>query len=420
MLGAGGASIVEDFDRGSDTITSTVSRSLELEANIENLTLLAGIIGTGNTFANIIVGNAGANTLDGLTDRDDLRGGDGSDTYFADVANEIIKETNTSIATGGNDLVRYSGATGTFVLADNVERLTLTHVTASTNGTGNGLGNTIIGNGGANILNGLDGADSLNGGAGRDDLRGGNGSDTYFADVANEIIRETNTSLATGGNDLVNFSGATGTFTLSANVERLTLTHATANTGGIGNGLVNTIIGNAGKNILDGKALKDILRGFNGSDTYIVDASRDTVIEASGNAAGRADLVKFTGTAAQTYALTVNVENLTLMGSCHHPRHGQRSRQHHHRQQRGKRPQRWFRQRHARRHGWPRCAEGRDGPRRLRLQIRAERRQFRPDPRLPRRRRHHQAREHDLSSDRGLGRPNRVRQEHHRQCRRWQ
>jgi serralysin len=151
--------------------------------------------------------------------------------------------------------------------------------------------------------------------AGRDDLRGGDGSDTYFADVFDEMVRETNTSLATGGDDLVNYSGSSGTFTLGLNLERLTLAHATANTSGTGNGLVNTITGNAGRNILDGGLLKDTLRGLNGSDTYLVDASKDTVIEASGSAAGTTDLVKFTGTAAQTYFLATNVEHLTLMGS---------------------------------------------------------------------------------------------------------
>ena len=59
---------------------------------------------------------------------------------------------------------------------------------------------------------------------------------------------ETNAALATGGNDLVNFIGTTGTFTLGANVERLTL-GGTSAINGTGNALANTITGNAGANV---------------------------------------------------------------------------------------------------------------------------------------------------------------------------
>jgi Ca2+-binding RTX toxin-like protein len=143
---------------------------------------------------------------------------------------------------------------------------------------------------------------------------------------------------------VVKFAGASGTFTLSANVERLILSLPGANTNGTGNSLVNTITGNAARNILDGKGLKDTLIGRNGSDTYVVDSSKDTVIEASGRAAGILDHVKFTGTTGQTYFLGANVENLTLLGGHREPRHRQQPCQHHRRQWHSQYPQWWVRQ----------------------------------------------------------------------------
>jgi Ca2+-binding RTX toxin-like protein len=78
-----------------------------------------------------------------------------------------VRETNTSLATGGNDLVNFTGSTGTFTLGLNVERLTLGGA-AAINGKGNGLDNILVGNGAANTLAGGLGADKVTGGAGPD------------------------------------------------------------------------------------------------------------------------------------------------------------------------------------------------------------------------------------------------------------
>ncbi len=72
--------IVELVGEGTDTAVS--STSYALGANVENLTLASSagsIAGTGNTLANVLLGNQGNNTLSGLDGNDTLNGGAGSD-----------------------------------------------------------------------------------------------------------------------------------------------------------------------------------------------------------------------------------------------------------------------------------------------------------------------------------------------------
>jgi Ca2+-binding RTX toxin-like protein len=188
--------IVEAASGGTDTVRAYAS--YVLSAGLENLELMGtdAIDGTGTALNNLLTGNdghnvlqgldgadvlngaggddelrggAGNDTLDGGEGADVLIGGDGYDLYQVDDGGDLIVET----ATGGLDKV---SATASFVLADNVEQLTLAGA-ADLDGTGNVLANLIAGNAGANLLSGLAGADTLLGGAGDDRLDGGAGAD---------------------------------------------------------------------------------------------------------------------------------------------------------------------------------------------------------------------------------------------------
>ncbi|MDB9535207.1 DUF4347 domain-containing protein [Dolichospermum planctonicum CS-1226] len=247
----------------------------------------------GGAGTDLLSGGDGNDYLNGGTGADLLIGGKGNDTFVVDDIGDIIAEG----LNGGIDTVESSI---TWTLKTNLENLTLQGTTAI-NGTGNTLNNTITGNTGNNILNGGLGNDTLNGDLGNDTLIGGVGNDSYYVDNTADSITE----LVGQGLDSV-FSTA-ATYTLSANVENLTLQGTTA-INGTGNTLNNIITGNTADNVLTGGTGADTLIGGAGNDSYYVDSTADSITE---NANEGTDIVFST----VTYTLTTNTENLTLQGT---------------------------------------------------------------------------------------------------------
>ena len=296
-----GDAVTENAGEGTDAVSSSVTYALS--ANVEALTLTgaAAINGTGNALANTIIGNAAANQLFGLDGDDALNGGAGADTMTGGPGNDLYTVDNAGdvvieAAGGGVDTVT---SAVTYVLRAEVENLTLAG-TAAINGTGNALDNVITGNSANNTLDGRGGADSMIGGA---------GNDTYIVDNAGDAVTE----LAAGGTDKVT---ASVTYALGAELENLTLM-GTAAINGTGNALANTVTGNAaanqlsgleGNDTLNGGAGADTMTGGLGNDTYVVDNVGDIVTE---NAGEGTDSVS----SSVTYALSSNVEALTLTGS---------------------------------------------------------------------------------------------------------
>nr|WP_301102075.1 calcium-binding protein [Propionivibrio sp.] len=262
VVGAGDV-VIEALNAGTDLVQASVSYTLT--DNVENLTLTgtSAINGTGNTQNNILAGNSAANSLDGGSGADSMLGGAGNDSYVVDNTGDVVSENLNA----GTDLVQSSIS---YTLTDNVENLTLTGATAI-NATGNALNNVLTGNSAANTLT------------------GGLGNDIYVVDAGDVVIEALN-----AGTDLVQ---ASISYTLTDNVENLTLTGAAAIDG----------VGNALNNVLTGNSAANTLAGGLGNDTYVVGAG-DVVIEALN--AGT-DLVQ----ASVSYALTDNVENLTLTGA---------------------------------------------------------------------------------------------------------
>ncbi len=340
------AVITESASAGTDSVQASVTYTLA--DNVENLTLTGGanLDATGNTLNNLLTGNSalggtlserGDNTLNGMAGDDTLMGGGGNDslnggagndsmvggtgndTFVVDAATDVVVEA----ASEGTDLVRSFVA---WTLGVGQDNLTLIG-TASINGIGNELENTMTGNTGANSLSGLAGDDALSGGDGNDTLDGGTGADTLTGGLGDDLFivddsGERVVESAGGGNDQVESSIS---YILASNVESLILTGSlgidgTGNTGDntiTGNNAANvledgfgndTLFGGGGNDTLNGGTGTDSLVGGIGDDTYVVDLATDIIVE--GLTAGT-DTVQ----TIVAWTLGAHLENLTLTGS---------------------------------------------------------------------------------------------------------
>ena len=248
--------VVELAGEGFDNVAARASYTLLAGAEIEVLSTdnhagTAAINLTGNEFDQVIIGNAGANILDGGTGNDHLAGMGGDDTIYVDAGDTVDEQIG-----GGHDNVV---ARTSYVLnaGAEVEVLSTTDNagTANINLTGNELAQLVLGNAGSNTLSGGSGGDTLDGLA---------GNDFIFANF--------NDTVAEGvGNGFDNV-WANESFTLQAGAEIEVLStsnHAgTAAINLAGNEFGQVVIGNAGNNILDGGLGNDRLAGFGGNDTF--------------------------------------------------------------------------------------------------------------------------------------------------------
>ena len=168
---------------------------------------------------------------------------------FADGTRWDFATIKTMAITGNNTAQNLTGYNGD----DTINAL-------GGNDTVYGLGGNdyIDGGAGYDYLDGGAGHDTLNGGSGLDSLYGGSGNDTYIVDNTGDMVYEN----INEGTDTVRSSV---TYTLSANVENLTLT-GIATINGTGNSLNNSLTGNSANNRLTGGTGNDTLNGGAGID----------------------------------------------------------------------------------------------------------------------------------------------------------
>lgn len=298
---------------GSSSLTTTIpgSPAAELFGGDGNDTL------TGSTAGDTLWGQNGTDTLNGGDGDDNLVGGAGADVLNGgngvDIASyeDASSAVTVNLGSMGSNSGDASGDTYNSIEIVIGSKFSDTLIAASSiSATLDGAaGNdTLTGGSAADYLYGGIGDDTLNGGGGADLMVGGAGNDTYTVDNASDSVVE-------AGSEGVDLVQSSITYTLSLNVENLTLT-GSSNINGTGNALDNVITGTSGNNTLTGNDGNDTLNGNggvdtlvggNGNDIYYVDGS-DTVTELTG---GGTDEVRST----ITYTLGNFVENLVLLGS---------------------------------------------------------------------------------------------------------
>ncbi len=298
---------------------------------------------TGGLGEDTLSGGAGNDNLDGDWGGDVMEGGTGDDTYHVDNLGDIVSE----VAGEGRDKVI---ALIDYVMDENIEDLDLG--SGASRGTGNALDNVIRGNDAGNDIDGGSGNDKITGGKGNDNLKGGKGKDKIKGGSGNDRVDagEGDDEIVGGdgagddiyiggpGIDTVIYTSAVSTITVNlangtasgVDIDNDTLSGIENIIGGqagdilTGDANANVIDGFTGDDTLDGGAGADTLIGGAGNDTYLINTSRDRVVETFNNGIDSiqaniaiSNRVSFSGkkiARGTTLETPDNVENLSVLG----------------------------------------------------------------------------------------------------------
>jgi Ca2+-binding RTX toxin-like protein len=278
--GAGGDTL--SGGTGTDTADYTGSASavnIDLQnatasggdAASDTLTGIENVTGS-NTAADIIYGDANANSINGLGGNDFLEGGAGADSIDGGAGWDTVRYTRstsgvtvnlaTNVNTGGdaaNDLLY------------NIEAL-----------VGSNYNDTLTGGSGNDTLQGGAGDDALTGGAGDDIMDGGTGTgnDTLTGGDGSDTASY---ALASSG---VTVSLAAGTATGQGSDTLATIEHVT------GSAYADTLTGDSNANTLTGGAGNDQIGGGAGADTLYGQGDADTFLFLAASAYGAIDTIK--------------------------------------------------------------------------------------------------------------------------------
>lgn len=286
-LNGGNGIDTADYSDQTSRITVYLDSGFQYDANnavVDTLTNVENVVsGAGN---DTLRGNLGANRLEGGVGNDDIWGMAGNDVLIGGAGFDYLRYDNESFGASRGIGVNVSLVTGvatdSFGDTDTVSGFEYV--------VGTQYADTLVGDANNNSLQGNAGNDVLNGGGGTDVMVGGAGDDIFFTDGGDTISEQANE-----GTDEVRTTAASTL--LANNVENLVGLLATG----------QTLIGNAGDNIITGGAGNDILRGGGGADTLNGGDGIDTA-DYSTSTANETIFITGGGTTGDTFN---SIENLT-------------------------------------------------------------------------------------------------------------
>lgn len=218
---------------------------------------------TGDALANTLYGRDGDDTLNGAGGNDILRGDAGADAHDGGDGNDWVYYTNSAAGVTVN--LALNTATGGDATGDTFTSIERVHGSNHDDSiTGDGANNSLYGRTGDDSLIGGNGNDVLRGDGGADALDGGDGFDwAFYQNSPAGVQVDLSTGLASGGHA----EGDT-----LANIERI---H--------GSNHNDTLTGDANRNYLYGRTGDDTLSGGDENDVLRGDAGADAIDGGNGN-----------------------------------------------------------------------------------------------------------------------------------------
>ncbi|MFG0252441.1 MAG: hypothetical protein ACF8NJ_06155, partial [Phycisphaerales bacterium JB038] len=223
-----------------------------------------------------VIGSGGDDTLLGSTTADRLEGGSGDDVIQGRGGNDVLKGgAGRDTISGGAGDDQIEGGTGEDLIeggegADTIDA--------------GADDDTVYGDAGDDLIDGGEGDDTLYGGVGNDTLTGGLGNDTLEGGEGDDLLTGgAGHDVITGGEgaDTVSYREATGP--INANLGTGTATGEGTDTLSEvenieGSDFGDTLVGDAGANVLEGFAGDDTITGGAGADSIYGGAGDDVLV----------------------------------------------------------------------------------------------------------------------------------------------
>lgn len=282
VLDGGSGTNVADYSARTQNLTadlSLTSKNIYITGTTPSTTNSDTLINLQN-----LTTGSGNDKLTGNSADNILTGGAGNDTFIGGAGNDTFIGGTSSISDSGNDTADYS-ASITAIDADLTRASGQVIGNASTDGTdtfygieniiGTAQNDTVIGDANVNILTGGSGDDTLTGNGGADQLYGGIGNDTIYGGYDGDYID--------GGNgaserNTIDYSGFIDDATVNLTTSQAYLNEPSPLIDSVNNiqnvvagsgndmligksGVVNTLSGGAGNDILTGNLDGDLLDG---------------------------------------------------------------------------------------------------------------------------------------------------------------